>query len=82
MQIRFYFSEIKPSIKRHAEFLELQEEDDVDSQQEKIQSPNKITFDHVSLKLSDTTIISDISLELKRGQMVAITGENGSGKSS
>lgn len=40
----------------------------------------RITFDHVSLKLSGKEILHDISVDIKPGETIAIMGNTGSGK--
>jgi ATP-binding cassette subfamily B protein len=82
-QVQHYIADIKPSLKRHIEFLEIPEEEvDVRNKIDKIEVPEEIIFSNVSLKYSDKTAIDNINLRLLRGQMTAIVGENGSGKSS
>lgn len=41
-----------------------------------------LKFDHVSLKISEKEILSDISFDLPRGKTLGIMGATGSGKSS
>lgn len=40
-----------------------------------------IVFDHVSINISQREILSDLNFEIKKGEKIAILGENGSGKS-
>ncbi|MGM0370798.1 MAG: ATP-binding cassette domain-containing protein, partial [Bacillota bacterium] len=41
-----------------------------------------LTVEGLSLKIDDTQILNDLSLELNAGQVQAVIGPNGSGKSS
>jgi ATP-binding cassette, subfamily B, bacterial MsbA len=44
---------------------------------------SKIVFDHVSFNYdSDISVLNDINFTLKKGKMVAVVGETGSGKST
>jgi phospholipid/cholesterol/gamma-HCH transport system ATP-binding protein len=43
--------------------------------------PFAIEFRNVSVRFDDKRVLDDISLQLKRGQMICITGVSGSGKS-
>ena len=45
---------------------------------------DRIVFDHVGFRYepTDPAVISDISLELRRGQVIAFVGETGSGKTT
>lgn len=81
-KIRYYFSDIKPSMKRYIEFLELPEEEAEGDRLPVAAAPERITFSDISLQIRDKLILSNINLELRKGQKVAIVGENGSGKSS
>lgn len=40
-----------------------------------------IVFNHVSINISQREILSDLNFEIKKGEKIAILGENGSGKS-
>lgn len=40
-----------------------------------------IEFSHVSMSFDDKLVLRDMSFELKRGEMMVLTGESGSGKS-
>ena len=81
--VQHYIADIKPSLKRHIEFLELfQEEEIVRDKIEKVEVPEEIYFSNVSLYYGDKIVIDRLDLKLLKGQKVAIVGENGSGKSS
>ncbi|NCB12001.1 MAG: ABC transporter ATP-binding protein [Erysipelotrichia bacterium] len=43
---------------------------------------NKISFNNVELKYEDFTALKDINLEAKKGEIVALVGDSGGGKSS
>jgi len=43
---------------------------------------SKISFENISFKYAEETIISSFSLEVKKGELIAIVGESGSGKST
>lgn len=86
-KVQRYFADIKPSLKRHIEFLNLQEENTIKNNILKpiddVTIPNKIVFSNVSFAYNDGVYrLSDINLEFQRGKKIAIVGENGSGKST
>ncbi len=49
---------------------------------EKIDSINSIKFENVSLKYDDLEALKNINLEAKKGEIVALVGDSGGGKSS
>ena len=42
----------------------------------------RVTFDHVSLSISDTEILKDISFDLLEGKTLGVMGATGAGKTS
>lgn len=42
----------------------------------------EVTFDHVSFGYTDTPVIRDLNIDIKGGQMVAIVGPTGTGKTT
>ena len=43
---------------------------------------SQISFENISFKYAEETIISSFSLEVKKGKLIAVVGESGSGKST
>lgn len=41
-----------------------------------------IVGEHISFRYSDTSVLSDVSFSIRRGDKIRLTGENGSGKST
>ena len=41
-----------------------------------------LTVEHLTKKIGNKTILEDISLNLKRGQIIGLVGANGAGKTS
>lgn len=54
------------------------------SSQEKVSFQREIRLDHVSFKYpnQETSALEDISLTIKKGEVIAIVGENGAGKTT
>ena len=42
----------------------------------------KLTVDHLTYSINGTTIVSDVSLDVKKGEFVGLIGPNGCGKST
>jgi ABC-type multidrug transport system fused ATPase/permease subunit len=61
---------IKPQISDHAEAIHL------------TSFKNIVEFDHVWFKYKDDWVLKDISFSIKRGEVVAIVGSTGAGKST
>ncbi len=55
-----------------------------DNEGYEIKDANVVTFQHVSFSYpnSDALVLDDVSLTIKKGQHIAIVGENGAGKST
>ncbi|MNQ07972.1 putative multidrug export ATP-binding/permease protein [compost metagenome] len=49
---------------------------------EKISFDNEINIQNVNFKYEETTVLKDFSLQIKKGQTVALVGQSGSGKST
>ncbi|MBF4492709.1 ABC transporter ATP-binding protein [Flavobacterium sp. JLP] len=49
---------------------------------EKTTFDNNITVQNINFKYEDETVLKDFSLEIKKGQTVALVGQSGSGKST
>ncbi|MDR7211361.1 ABC transporter ATP-binding protein [Flavobacterium piscis] len=49
---------------------------------EKITFDNTITVQNINFKYEDETVLKDFSLQVKKGQTVALVGQSGSGKST
>lgn len=91
---KYYFAEIKPSVKRFEEFMELPEEVGLNVQPQKdstlcitkASSSNKsaiIEFINVQFGYElNMPILQNINLSIYPGEKIAIIGENGSGKST
>ncbi|MCG2087862.1 ATP-binding cassette domain-containing protein, partial [Staphylococcus epidermidis] len=41
-----------------------------------------LTVEHLTKKIGNKTILEDVSLNLKRGQIIGLVGANGAGKTS
>lgn len=63
------------------EFIDIREETpNLDAHS--INQIESIKFDNVSYRYDENTVLTDINFEIKPGQVVALVGENGSGKST
>lgn len=81
--VKYTTAEIKPAYSRYSQFMQLDEED-IDSEKTiaNVDSPSIIRFKNVSLSRNDKEVINNISFEIRKGEKVALWGENGSGKTS
>jgi len=81
--IKYIFSSITPSAQRLKQLFEAEKE--IYNQKKVIQSLNAnstIEFKGVSYSYSDNKIIDNLDVIFKLGQVVAIVGDNGSGKTT
>lgn len=82
-RIKCNLSEIKPSFKRYIDFVNIEEERDIEGYLKRPAAFDKIVFDNVGFGYGcDTKVFNDLTFELKKGVKVVISGHNGSGKSS
>lgn len=74
---------IVASTERIFEVLDEEEMKDVSTGQPIVETDDKITFDHVRFGYNeDADLMTDFTLRVKPGQMVAIVGPTGAGKST
>lgn len=72
---------IAPNIESLQTFYQMEEENSPESIA--LEKPvSNISFNHVSVTLGDRDILSDVCLDLYRGDRVLVLGDNGSGKST
>ncbi len=74
---------IVASTERIFEVLDEDEMEDLSTGKPKIETDNKISFEHVRFGYGvDEDLMTDFNLDVKPGQMVAIVGPTGAGKST
>jgi len=81
MELRIILKQITPSVEGLKRFYELEEENYAQTQPI-TDSISVIEFKNVSLSFGDREILKDFNLTVNRGDKVAITGPNGSGKTT
>lgn len=81
--LKIIISKVKPEFEIYKNFISLDEEAEK-IQSNKFPENDKITmsFKDISFKYDEKFIIKDFNLELQTGDIVAVIGENGSGKST
>lgn len=84
--IRYQLAEAAPSFERYINFMqnetEYQDMENMISVNNNPLFPQKISFDNVSLSYSKNEALHSLSFDVKKGEKVAIIGNNGSGKTS
>lgn len=81
--LKIIISKIKPEFEIYKSFILLEEENDIKLINE-FPENNKITlsFKNISFKYGEKIIMDDFNIELQTGDVVAVIGENGAGKST
>ena len=80
--LKMIFAEIKPSIARLNEFYHLRTEESKEESKYIIKFEDAIRFEHVGFAYGEQRVLKDVSFSIRKGEKVAIIGENGSGKST
>jgi ATP-binding cassette subfamily B protein len=85
--ILYQMSSVKPAMKRYLDFLDKDVEYVSDKDAISLSSmdksfPGTIKFDNVHLAYRDADAVHNLSIEVKKGEKIALVGPNGSGKSS
>lgn len=82
----YLFSIIIPSAERLFSFFDMEEESSITGQKrirlEAGSVNGNISFENVSFSYENDKILDNISLEIKKGEKIALTGANGSGKTT
>lgn len=81
LNFKMYIHAIIPSVYRLYDFYELDEEEN-QCRVELDSEINIIELKNINLSFNERNVLSGINLQMKRGEKIAIIGENGSGKSS
>lgn len=63
--------------KKLAELIQLEEDNETNPD---VELDGNITFENVTIKLNDNTILEDLNFTINKNENVAIIGDNGSGK--
>lgn len=63
--------------KKLAELMQLEEDNETNPD---VELDGNITFENVTIKLNDNTILEDVNFTINKNENVAIIGDNGSGK--
>lgn len=82
LNMKMIFAGILPSAKRLFEFLENNEEENGSTDSSVCQTFSKLDFQKVGFSYKDLKVLEDVSFEIKRGDKIAIIGQNGSGKTT
>lgn len=81
--VKTEFKKIEPSLNRYIKLFEMETDEDTNYENKRsAYVPQAITFDKVSYSYDGKTILNNISFSIKKGEIVALCGENGSGKST
>lgn len=76
------FNKALVSMRRIADFLVPETHEEQINDEHSAHEFEVISFDRVSLTIDNQTILKDVNLQFKRGQVIGISGPSGSGKSS
>lgn len=78
------FYDVLTSIEKIGEITDLEIEEEISSENAACYTSINLEAENIGFKFPDTNkkIINDISLKIKQGDKILITGENGSGKST
>lgn len=81
LDLKYLFSKILPSVRRIINFLELEEENsgEIDL---KLNDFVNIELKNISFSYGEYKVLKDLSFKIKKGEKIAIIGENGSGKTT
>lgn len=82
MNLKLIFAQVKPSIKRLKLFFRTDTEKVENTEYADCQLTDKICFENVFYSYVEQEVIKNMSLEIHKGEKIAIIGENGSGKST
>lgn len=80
--IKMIFSGVVPSAIRYYEFQDLEEEAEGGASIHKEMGFQSLEFQNVSFAYGDRIVLNGIGFSIKKGEKIAIIGENGSGKTT